>query len=743
MPLPVLAPTDSDYVFNPPEACGVPLEEIYERYLPLLKRDYAVAVPGLESPGTSAIYRNSAVQTHKWKLMPHLDTLHAFWKHASQNYASRPAFSSRPYNFHTGKSEPRYVDTNYEDVEKQKVALGSGILFLLRNNPHKDLTIEAHRKIDEHETHFSSYDKDNHSFILTLFLGNRAEWVLADLACSSYSITNTVLYDTLGPGASEYILKSTESPLVICSYSHVERIISYKERDPENLRMLISIISMDPLDCMSEPEGQALVRRARTAKIELFDINQVCQVGKLFPHEELPSNPNTAYTISFTSGTTGSAPKGVVLTQKNAAAAVCHLACCAPHIKAGTELAFLPLAHIYERQVLSFNLAKGGRCGFPQLNGTSQALIEDLILLKPTHMANVPRVLTKMESAIKNATLHLDLAIERAIYSKIVDYKSEKQASSEYATGEHWLYDRMFLPKVRRILGFDNMKCVFTALAPISPATVKYLKAALGIGLAQGYGLTELFGAFSLSEIYEQNPGSCGPPGICSSVRVRELPSLGYTLDDPRGPSGELEIAGAQIFSHYYKNPEETEKTLKDGWLRSGDVARIDAKTGRIYIVDRVKSFLKLSQGEYVSPEKVENIYLSSNPLLTQCFVHGDSMRHFLVAVVGVEPTKAVQFLTQHCGVGRPDLVDDNEILRQLNMQQNRTRLLQELNGKVKGLQGFELIQNVYVDFEPLRLDRGVVTPTVKIKRPIAAKYFADQIKGMYLESPLVSKHRL
>lgn len=743
MTVSVLAAPDSDYVFKSPEETGVSSLELFEKHLPLPKNDYAAAVPGLQEPGYSPVYQNLATKKIKKALLPELSTYHGLWKNAAKCFADRPALASRPYDYKTATSEPRYETVSFAEVEIQKRELGSGILFLLRNNPFKNPELEAHRKIDTHEAEYPNFNKDNLSYVVTLFLGNRKEWVLADLACTAFSITNTVLYDTLGPSASEYILELTESPMVICSYAHLDTILSLKKKHPEKLKTLISVICMDPLDCVSPGEGLLLVSKARAVGIELCDYNQALGIGRLFPHEELPPTPRTVYTISFTSGTTGSAPKGVVLTQENAASGVAFIACCAPSVKNDSEMAFLPLAHIFERQALAFNLSRGGVSGFPQINGTPLTLVEDMKLFKPKHMANVPRVYTKFESAIKNATLNLDLALKRALFAKIFATKAEMQAAAEDATGHHWLYDRVFLPKVRQALGFDNMEYVITGLAPISPSTVKFMKAALGIGFSQGYGLTELFAGFSFSGSFEKNPGSCGAPGVCSSIRVRELPSLGYNLDDPRGPSGELEIAGPQIFTHYYKNPEETAKVLHDGWFATGDVARIDPTNGRLYIIDRVKNFFKLAQGEYVTPEKVENAYLSSNPILTQSFVHGDSLRHFLVAVVGVDPEKIVLFLTHHCGVAKGSLTNEKAILEEINKNDNRVRLLQELNKNVKGLQGFELIHNLYVEFEPLRLERDVITPTVKIRRPIAAKYFGQQIDSMYEEQSLISKQKL
>lgn len=730
---------NSDYVFNVPKKGGPTYEDYVKKYLPLPNVGYATGLEGLEEPGCSKVFRNRATGQVKKMMMPGLDTYYAMWRNAALIWPHKPALASRPYDYKTKTLEPRYVSESFAEVDAKRRNFGSGVLHLLRNNPFKKADCEAHRKIDAHVADAGLYDKDNLSFVLTLFSENRPEWVIADLACVGHSITNTVLYDTLGPTASEYILGLTESPVVVCSYEHVREILAVKKRLPEKLAPLIAVVSMDPLNNVSDAEAADLVSSARQIGIELYDFDQVLGVGKIFPLADIPPKPTTAYTISFTSGTTGSAPKGVVLTQENAALGICFITCMVPPIEDDLEFVFLPLAHIFERQAIAFTLTTGGMAGFPQKNGTPLTLVEDLKILKPKHMANVPRVYTKFEAAIKHATINLDLAAKRAIFSKIVDTKSERQSGADGAMGGHWLYDRVLLPKIRQLLGFDRMVYCITGLAPIATLTIKFMKAALNIGFSQGYGLTELFAGFSFSLQYEAEPGSCGPPGICSDIRVRELPELGYTLDDPRGASGDLEIRGPQMFSHYYKNPEETAKVLKNGWFATGDVARICPKTGRLYIVDRVKNFFKLAQGEYVTPEKVENAYLSSNPLLTQCFVHGDSVRSHLVAVIGVDPQRIVNFLAE-CGVGQAELALEADILRAVNKLEHRSALLRHLNGNVTGLNGYERIQNIYVEFEPLRVERDVITPTVKIRRPIAARFFREQIDEMYGEPALLAK---
>lgn len=738
-----IASPDAPHLFNSPLEVGQTFWQILESNLPFRpsKVGYASPIPGLAQKGYSPVYRNRATGELKTCLLPGLDTYLAIWKNSVANFADQAAFSLRPYSYATKTLEPRFVSTTYAEVDQKQREFGAGLLRLLTHSPYKIAGCDAHAKIDNHAQEYQNHDVHNLLFVLTLYLANRAEWVLTDLACSTYSITNTVLYDTLGPSASQQILELTALPVVVTSFDHVQQILDLKRAHPVALAALIAVVCMDPLNCNGTQH--ALVKQARDVNIELFDMDQVCGVGRLFPHQDLPPATDSCYTISFTSGTTGSAPKGVVIPHKNAAAAICFLVSMAPFEPNDSALSFLPLAHIFERHGLAFVLTKGGCVGFPQMNGSPLTLVEDLKLFKPKHMANVPRVYSKFEAAIKNATLHLDLPLKRALFAKIVATKSQRQAAEEGALGAHWLYDRVFLPAVRKLLGYDNMTWNITGLAPISPLTVKFLKAALGVGFCQGYGLTELFAGFAISMPWEKEPGLCGPPGVSCDIRVRELPDLGYHLDDPQGPRGELELRGPQIFSHYFENPEETAKVLKDGWFATGDVARIDKDTGRLYIVDRVKNFFKLAQGEYVTPDKIENIYLSGNPLLTQCFVHGDSLKSYLVAVVGVDPQRIVSFLTEQCSVRRGELETNEAVLEHTNRPENRAKLLKALNVNISGLQGFEMIHNLHVEFEPLRLEREVITPTIKIRRPIAAKFFAEPIEKMYAEGSLVTKPKI
>lgn len=240
---------------------------------------------------------------------------------------------------------------------------------------------------------------------------------------------------------------------------------------------------------------------------------------------------------------------------------------------------------------------------------------------------------------------------------------------------------------------------------------------------------------------------------------------MNYVHDDPDGiPKGELMLRGPQIFKYYYKRPEETAKAFdEDGFFHTGDIAKID-HMNRIHIVDRVKNFFKLSQGEYITPERIENSYLSNCSLLTQMFVYGDSVKSYLVGILGFEPAVLKHFLQKHrkddsmpkdVGTQIDKIIrmgNDQELFVFINGNKDMKRfLIKQLNTMVNAakkpddenlLQGFEKIHNFKADILPLKLEEDVVTPTFKLKRIIASKRFKKEIEELYKEGSLIKKDR-
>lgn len=729
----MLAPTESPYVLENPN--NRPLLELFKTYLPLGEDvTKSKPVPGTETEGYSAIYRNKASDNLKKYIIKGFETVHqAFDLIASQN-PDLECVRFRPYDY-LNQTNGDYVGKTYKEVNELKDHFGSGMLYHLLNSPFKDSSkFESHKKIDNHINNYKSYNYKNESFIVTLYSNNRWEWLLADLACASYSITDTALYNTLGENTSEYILELTESPMVICSREHIKTLINLKKQFPEKLGTLISIVSMDPLFIFD----QYLKDLAEAVNIKLTSFDQIIEYGKNFPLKNLPPTPEALYTISFTSGTTGSKPKGVSLTHSAAISSLCFLLTSVPITN--TTFSFLPYAHIFERETVLFTLSTAGCIILPQLKYSPLTLIEDLKLSKPERVSLVPRVYNKFEAAIKNATINNPNISEfkRSLFKRAFDSKIHNQSLDDKTTGKSLIYDSLIIKKIRAQFGFDNMIYAITGSAPIDPETVKFLRASLQFGLSQGYGLTETFAGICIAARFESQPGSSGPPAINTEMKLRAIPEMNYNINDAGGPRGELLIRSYQNFAEYYKNPEETAKVLEDGWFSTGDIAKIDEKTGRVYIIDRVKNFFKLSQGEYISPEAIENAYQTSNPVLSQMFVHGDSLKTYLVGVLGIDKATSINFLTKQCGISANQLVNDGDILKLINEKKHRKTLINFLNKNVPHLKGFQKVKNITIEFEPLTLERDVVTPTMKVKRPIAKKFFETTLNQLYEEGPLL-----
>ncbi|KAG7664108.1 uncharacterized protein J8A68_002362 [[Candida] subhashii] len=708
----------------------------------------------------SPIYRNKAFPSRLIKsIHPDLDSYYQFFMNAAELYKDKPCLGWRPYDYVSKTSADRFESWTYGEVSEKKKHIGAGFIRSLLENPFKNLELESHKKIEYHLRDWSNYgnklgaldnedcavEKDT-SFILSIFSTNRVEWMLTDLACSAYSITNTALYDTLGANITEYLLELTKSPIVVCSMDKIELLLKLKEKYPKELADLISIVSMDPVKFIPTE----IFEYAYSLKVVIQDLQQIEDIGAKRPINELPPSPDALYTISFTSGTTGSKPKGAMISHQNVAAYASFLLCFEPQPTATDNKAFvfLPLTHIYERETSTFAIATGYYLGFPQLTvgqtgiNTFNNLIDDLRIFKPTYFSIVPRILTRMEALVKSKIKELP-EDEQDKVNKIVQYKMREQSKYDGSTGYDSTFDNYGPYKeLRTFIGFDNLKWVQTASAPISPSSIVYLKASLNMGIRQLYGLTEVGAAITCSDAYEMKPGSCGSISLSGEFKLRSAREMGY---DVANNQGEILIRGPQIFKGYYYNKQETVANFnEDGWFHSGDIGSVDPKTGRIFIVDRVKNFFKMQQGEYISPEKIENRYLSSNPTIAQLYVHGNSLKPYLVGIVGIEYEKGLRFLNQNFGYNKIAMSPD-ELVQEMNKVDIKTKFLEGMNKNVKDkLSGYEILHNIHIEINPLTVERDVVTPTFKIRRPVASKFFAKVFHRLYeIEQSLVIKAKL
>jgi long-chain acyl-CoA synthetase len=210
-------------------------------------------------------------------------------------------------------------------------------------------------------------------------------------------------------------------------------------------------------------------------------------------------------------------------------------------------------------------------------------------------------------------------------------------------------------------------------------------------------------------------------------MKLVDVPDMKYLSTDIPYPRGEICIRGNSIMKEYYKNPEKTAETIDtEGWLHTGDIGMLD-DAKRLSVIDRLKNIFKLSQGEYIAPEKIESIY-QKNELVAQAFVHGDSQQNQLVGIFVLDKENLARWASKQpklASMSYRDLCSSTEVSKVI---------LQELGtfGKKSNLKGFEQVKAIYLTTNEFTIENELLTPTFKLKRELVHHLYQDQIKEMY-----------
>ncbi|KAK9449899.1 eukaryotic long-chain fatty acid CoA synthetase (LC-FACS) [Limtongia smithiae] len=673
----------------------------------------AIPLPGTQAPGYSPIYRNvHSLDGLIDVLHPAVQTLYEGFENTVRTRGDAKFLGHREY-IPEYKTWSAYKWESYSRVAERRTDFGSGLLRLARD--------------------FAGITELT-NFPVGIYAPNRPEWIITDFALQAYGLYAVTLYDSLGPDASEYIMNLTETRILVASINNIPEILAIKSQLPY-LKIIISMDDLEsPLDMPGHSKRSLLKTWTATQDVKLFSFSEVEKMGRddLVPHH--PPLPNGILTINFTSGTTGR-PKGVVLTHANALAALaacsCHLAF--EHRAQIIVISYLPLAHIYERLTLAQVMCFGAAYGF--FHGQVLEVLDDIKALRPTVFPSVPRLLNRVEEAVRVKTVNAP-GMAGAISRKALQSKLDDMANG--GQGRSVLWDALWSRKIRKNAGFDRLQVITTGSAPITGDTLQFLRAAFACNVVQGYGLTESFAFGLLGEPTDKTPDHCGPPAISVEIRLRDVPEMNYRSTDEGGPRGELLMRGPIIFREYYKAPDKTAEAFdKDGWFLTGDVAKIDSR-GRVHIIDRVKNFFKLSQGEYVAPEQIENVYIAGSDLISTAFVHGDSVQSFLVGIFGVNPDNFAPFASRVLG-SHISPTDQHALAAACDQIAVREAVLKNMSKAVarSKLQGFEKVKNLMIKVEPFTPENGLVTPTMKTKRNECVKYYRADIDRMYAEGDL------
>lgn len=530
----------------------------------------------------------------------------------------------------------------------------------------------------------------------------------SDLGASSQALYTVSLYETLGPDATEYIINHAELPSVVCSLPHIPKLIKLAPRIPT----LKIVVSMDPLDSGELPgqsKADVLNELAAQHGITIYSMSEVEKIGLESGRPVRRADWDDIATINYTSGTTG-APKGVVLTQGNAVSANAAGRLGGQVKETDVHISYLPLAHIYGRLIDHIAFSEGTAVGF--FRGDVLGLVDDLKILKPTGFISVPRLFNRFNSAIKAATVEAE-GVRGALSRHVINSKkAAMKAPPGQASNTHFFWDRIWTKKVRAAVGLDRTHTMVSGSAQLDPDVQEFLRAAFANDFQQGWGMTETYATGTIQMKGDFTTGNIGPPMGAHELCLESVPDFDYTVDDKPHPRGELLVRGPAVFKKYYKDEEETSKVLEaDGWFHTGDICEID-KMGRFKIIDRKKNVLKLSQGEYISPERIENVYSANTNLINMGYVHGDAKESTLVAIFGVDPEHFPAWASKILGRKVSTRVDDMKAAaKDPKVRQAFLEVLDKIGRKSK-FNSFEKVRGAYLDVEPFSVDNELLTPT-------------------------------
>lgn len=527
-----------------------------------------------------------------------------------------------------------------------------------------------------------------------IYSSNCIWWTTTLFAASMAGFTIVPIYDSLGPGAAEYILNHAE----------VKALVVSEFKSKIAIELLPKAEHIDHLLVMSKtvPAGE-------TDRVKFYTCDQVENKGKDSKIVPVPSTPDHPAVIMYTSGSTGT-PKGCVLNESNIVAGAGGFSMLGVSATpSDTYLSFLPLAHIYALvcEMIVFN--QGCRIGYAR--GPIKYIMDDIQTLRPTIMTAVPRILNRVYDAMHDKIREKPKFVQKLLQFAIsLKAKAHKQNSASSL-----ILDNFLLNNFRNALG-GRMRLIVNGGAPIMKNVFEFICSAITPNIIQGYGLTETSAGVAVQEAPASDPTTVGQCGLSCQVRFRAVEGTDY---DAKGeyPKGELLVKGPIVFQGYYKQPELTAEVLHDGWFATGDVCQLTEEK-QIRIIDRAKQLVKLCQGEYISLTNLSEQYGRASKVAF-IFVYANSQYDRPVALV--IPKRNV--IDSWISVG----ISEQQIPTNEKCQKEIIENLAE-QFKLNGMRGFEKIDKVVLDTVEPTIENGLLTPSMKPQLNSIKKKYEPQL---------------
>jgi long-chain acyl-CoA synthetase len=520
-----------------------------------------------------------------------------------------------------------------------------------------------------------------------------------DLAILSLGAVNVPIYTTQAVDQIRYILTDSRPRALFVSN---RKLFKHAAEALDGLNFLERIIFF-------EAESASGINKSIT--LESFERSGAERSRKkpaAFDAYLEAIRPDDLATIIYTSGTTGE-PKGVMLTHANFMSNVLSITKGLPISSTDVALSVLPLSHIFERTGFYVFCYSGVSVYY---SASFDQVGENLREVRPTVMTAVPRLFEKVYHRIVKKGLS-EKGWKRRIFVRALDV-GQRYGEAKYRgkrlrpllSLQQGMANRLVFSKWREGVG-GRLRYFVSGGAPLSPA-LSYSFLAAGIPILQGYGATETC-IVSANRPGNNEVGSVGLPFEGIEIAIAN--------------DGEILLRGPNVMRGYYGHPEETAAVLRDQWFATGDVGHLD-KSGRLYITDRKKDLFKLSNGKYVAPQQIESL-LKQSEFVGQVVVVGASRKQ--PAALIVPEWEALQQALSEAGEEFPsNRVELSELPAAIKLVQN------EVVSLTRDLHDYERIRRIALLPDEFTIDKGELTPTLKVKRRVIDQKFGDLIDELY-----------
>lgn len=535
---------------------------------------------------------------------------------------------------------------------------------------------------------------------VALLAENRPEWLLVDYACLCASLVDVPVYPTLPAEQLPYLLRDSGARVVVVSTPEQARKVAAIRAQVPGVMAVVGMAATREDGCdltLAELEARGAAADSPV-------------VAARFRADALAVSPDQLVTLIYTSGTTGN-PKGVMLTHDNLVSNLGAVRAVLPVGPDDLSLSFLPLSHVFARAGDYYVFGAGARIAYAE---SIEAVPANLAEVRPTVMMSVPRLYEKIyarvvEQALAGGALKARLFFwAKRVGGRWSDRVLAGEAPGALLGAQYAVAKTLVFSRLRERTG-GRLRFFVSGGAPLAPEIARFFHAA-GLPIMEGYGLTETSPVIACNTFDACRIGTVGRPVAGVEVRIAE--------------DGEILTRGPHVMHGYFNRPEATAEAITpDGWFHTGDIGELE--DGYLRITDRKKDLIVTAGGKNIAPQPIEN-RLKESPFVSQAVMVGDRRKYPVVLVVP-DWEQLVRWAAAQGMPGgtRAALLADPAI---------QAKMEQEVRGALTGLASFETPKKVALLEHDFSLERGELTPTLKVKRRAVDETYRALIDRLYTE---------